>query len=161
MVFSQAVIHGFFFMGECSRSMRWVCGVASMLKCDFNKVAMQLCWVTLRRGCSPANLVHILRAPLFGSSYGGILLSFAKELLFFSVDFRVKFTYCYHNFLIFCNSSYISVSYVYNLVLCFFDNRLCSKQTLSWSFGMRIKKRLKQEKWWVVWVFSYSLEAAT
>ena len=147
--------------------MRWVCGVASMLKCDFNKVAMQLCWVTLRRGCSPANLVHILRAPLFGSAYGGTLLSFAKELLFFSVHFRVKFTYCYHCvsipqlLLIFCNSSYIYVSYVYNLVLRFFDNRLCSKKTLSWLFGMRIKKRLKQEKWWVVWVFSYSLEAAT
>ena len=33
-----------FLMGECSGSMRRVCGVASVPKYDFNKVAIQLFW---------------------------------------------------------------------------------------------------------------------
>ena len=33
-----------FLMGECSRSMQWVCGVASVPKRDFNKAATQSCW---------------------------------------------------------------------------------------------------------------------
>ena len=56
--------------------------------------------------------------------------------------------HCYHCFLhkpqifnifqlllIFCNNSYICVSCVHNLKLCFFDNWLWPKQTLFSSFG--------------------------
>ena len=41
-----------------------------MSKCDFNKVAM-----ALRLGCSPVNLLHILRTPFPKNTSGGMLLT--------------------------------------------------------------------------------------
>ena len=44
ILFPEAVASMGFLMGEYSGSMRQVCKVASMMKCDFNNGAMQLCW---------------------------------------------------------------------------------------------------------------------
>ena len=59
-----------------------------MSKCDFNKVALQLIEITLQRGFSPVNLVHIFRAPLTKKTSEWLrlipLTSFAK---IFNLDF--------------------------------------------------------------------------
>ena len=41
-----------------------------MPKCDFNKAA-----ITLRRGRSPVNLLHIFRTPFTKNTYGRLLLT--------------------------------------------------------------------------------------
>ena len=45
-----------------------------MPKCDFNKVAWQL-----RQRCSPANLLHIFRAPFPRNTSGWLLLTFLND----------------------------------------------------------------------------------
>ena len=140
-----------FLMGECSRSMQWVCGVASVPKCDFNKAATQSCWDDTSAwvfSCEFAVYFH-----------GTFFWSFAKVLLSLIARFNSTFTYCSQCFvhdsqiitisqllLIICNSSYICVSCVHNLKLCyFFDNRVWSKQALFLSFRVNdFKKPLKQ-----------------
>ena len=47
-----------------------------MLKCDFNKVALQLIEITLRHGCSPVYLLHIFKTPFYKNTSGGLLLNF-------------------------------------------------------------------------------------
>ena len=49
-----------------------------MLKCGFDKVALQSSFVeiTLWHGCSPVNLVHIFRTPFYKNTYEGLLLLF-------------------------------------------------------------------------------------
>ena len=116
-------------------------------------VAMRHCWVH-----TSAWIFSCEFAPYFQRTNEGMLLSFAKVLLTLIVHFEGIFTYCYHCFvydwhflhilqlfLIICNSSYICVSCVYNLKLCFFSNRAWFKQTLFSSFGVNdFKKPLKQ-----------------
>ena len=89
---------------------------------------------TLRRGSSPTNLLFIFRAPLCGSTYRGILLSFENALLSLIVHFKDTFTYCYNCFvhdshifnilqllLIICNSRDIWMSCIHNLKLYYFS----------------------------------------
>ena len=45
-----------------------------MPKCDFNRVALQLIEITLLRGCSPVNLLHIFRTPFPDITSSGLLL---------------------------------------------------------------------------------------
>ena len=45
-----------------------------MPKCDFNKFALNFVEIALRRGCSPANLLHIFRTPFYKNISGGLLL---------------------------------------------------------------------------------------
>ena len=129
-------------MVECSESMRRVSGVASVPKCDFNRVAMPFSW-----GHTLFSLFSCEFVPYFqGTSlWEHLNLSFAKVLLFLIVRFKGTFAYCYHCFvhdsqilnilqllLIICNSSYICVNCVHNLKLhfffffffCFFGNRV-------------------------------------
>ena len=40
-----------------------------MQKCDFNKVE-----ITLQHGCSPVNLLHILKTPFPSNTSGALLL---------------------------------------------------------------------------------------
>ena len=47
-----------------------------MLKCDFNKVALQLIEITLRHGCSTVYLLHIFKTPFYKNTSGGLLLNF-------------------------------------------------------------------------------------
>ena len=46
-----------------------------MPKCDFNKVASSFIEITLRRGCSSVNLLHILGAPFPRNTSGWLLLT--------------------------------------------------------------------------------------
>ena len=56
-----------------------------MPKCDFNKVACvasqklfrNFVEIALRHGCSPVNLLHILRTPFIKNTSGGLLLKMA------------------------------------------------------------------------------------
>ena len=52
-----------------------------MPKCGFNKDALQE--ITLRRGCSPVNLVHIFRIS-FPTNTSGDLFLILKETIFTS-----------------------------------------------------------------------------
>ena len=45
-----------------------------MLKCDFNKGALQVIEIFFRHRCSPINLLHIFGIPFYKNSYGGLLL---------------------------------------------------------------------------------------
>ena len=49
--------------------MQQIYMITPMLKCDFNKVALQL-----QHGCSPVNLLHIFRTPFPANTSGGLLL---------------------------------------------------------------------------------------
>ena len=51
-----------------------------MPKGDFKKVALHCNFIeiTLRRGCSPVNLLFIFRAPLPRNIFGWLLLQFEK-----------------------------------------------------------------------------------
>ena len=130
ILFSEAVLRGFSYGRVCSGSMRRVCGVASVPKCDFNRVGTQLCW-----GHTSPWVFSCEFAPYFqGTSLcEDINLSFAKALLSSIVHFKGTFTYCYHCFvhdshifnisqplLIICNSSYICVSCVHRSCVVFF-----------------------------------------
>ena len=49
-----------------------------MPKCDFNRVALQLCnfiEIALRQGCSPINLLHIFRTPFLRNTSRWLLLN--------------------------------------------------------------------------------------
>ena len=66
---------------RCSEKMQQIYRRAPMQKCDFNKVALQLHWNTLRHsnfdeitlphGCSLVNLLHIFRTPFTKNTSGG------------------------------------------------------------------------------------------
>ena len=45
-----------------------------MSKCGFNKVALQLLEIALRYGCSPVDLLHILKIPFLKNTLRGPLL---------------------------------------------------------------------------------------
>ena len=45
-----------------------------MPKCDFNKLHNNFIEITLRHGCSPANLLHILGTPFRKNTCGRLLL---------------------------------------------------------------------------------------
>ena len=108
------------------------CGVASVPKCDFNRVTMHLCW-----DHTSAWVFCELASYFQGTSlWEHLNLSFAKALLSLIVHFKGAFAYCYHCFvheseifnilqllLIICNSSYICVSCVHNMKLLFFSFR--------------------------------------
>ena len=51
-----------------------------MPKCDFDKVALNFIEITLRNGCSPVNLLHILRAPFPRSTSGWLFLTFEFQI---------------------------------------------------------------------------------
>ena len=68
---------------RCSGNMQHIYRRTPIPKCDFNKVAKQFYQlqrnfieIALRHGCSLVNLLHILRTPFYGSTYGGWLLDF-------------------------------------------------------------------------------------
>ena len=54
------------------------------MPCNFTKKKLQhsnsCTEITLRQGCSPANLEHIFRTPFYKNNYGGLLL-FALSLI--------------------------------------------------------------------------------
>ena len=54
--------------------MQQIYKTTSMLKCDFNKVALQLCLNHTQYGYSPVNLLHIFRTPFAKNISGGLLL---------------------------------------------------------------------------------------
>ena len=55
-----------------------------MPKCNFNKVAIE---ISLQRGCSLVNLLHIFRIPFCNSTYGELLLEVTVQKSF-SEKFR-------------------------------------------------------------------------
>ena len=61
---------------SCSENMQQIYRGAPMPKYNFNKVALQLCWNTLRHGCSLVNLLHIFRAPFLKNISEGLLTEF-------------------------------------------------------------------------------------
>ena len=54
-----------------SENMQQIYRRTPMLKCDFNKVALE---IALHHGCSPVNLLHIFRTPFSKKTFGGMLL---------------------------------------------------------------------------------------
>ena len=60
---------------RCSENMLQVYKRTPMPKCDFNNVASNFIGITLRHGCSPANLLHIFRTPLLKNTSGWLLLT--------------------------------------------------------------------------------------
>ena len=70
---------------KCSENMPQIYRRTPIPKCNFNKVVKHLYWnhtsacnfieITLRHGCSPANLLHICRAPFPKNNPGGLLLN--------------------------------------------------------------------------------------
>ena len=67
-------------------------------KCDFNKVAKLLCnfiGITLRHGCSPVNLLHILRTCFPKNTSGGLLLNLlgAEYCCLYSINFDNPFLF--------------------------------------------------------------------
>ena len=59
---------------RCSENIRKIYRRTPMPKCDFNKVAQNFTEITLRHGCSPVNLLHILRTPFTKNTSGWLLL---------------------------------------------------------------------------------------
>ena len=57
---------------RCSENMQQIYRRTPMPKCDFNKE------VTLRHGCSPANLLHIFRTLFPRNTSGWLLLMFSS-----------------------------------------------------------------------------------
>ena len=49
-----------------------------MPKCDFNKVAKDFIKIALRHGCSPVNLLHIVKTPFLNNNHECLLL---KQLI--------------------------------------------------------------------------------
>ena len=60
---------------RCSENMLQVYKRTPVPKCDFNNVASNFIGITLRHGCSPANLLHIFRTPLLKNTSGWLLLT--------------------------------------------------------------------------------------
>ena len=50
-----------------------------MARCNSSKVACNLIEITLRHGCSPVNLLHILKTPFSKNTSGRLLLKFVHE----------------------------------------------------------------------------------
>ena len=51
-----------------------------MLMCHFSKVASNFIEVSLRHGCSPANLLHIFRTPFLKSNLEWLLLKLVQSI---------------------------------------------------------------------------------
>ena len=66
---------------RCSENMQQIYRRAPMPKSDFNKVAKQnkFIEITLRHGCSPADLLHIFGTPFPKTSSGLLLLEVAID----------------------------------------------------------------------------------
>ena len=60
---------------RCSENLQQTYWRTLMPKCDLNKVAFQ---ITLRHGCSPANLLHIFGTPFLQNTSGRLLLMFVN-----------------------------------------------------------------------------------
>ena len=60
---------------RCSENLQQTYWRTLMPKCDLNKVAFQ---ITLRYGCSAANLLHIFRTPFLQNTSGRLLLMFVN-----------------------------------------------------------------------------------
>ena len=61
-------------MKRCSENMQQIYRRTPLAKCDFDKVAKELYWITLQHGCSPANFLHIFRTAFPENTSGGLLL---------------------------------------------------------------------------------------
>ena len=62
---------------RCSENMQQIYRRIPIPKCDFNKVALQLCnfiEIALRHGCSPVNLLHVFRTPFLKNISQWLLL---------------------------------------------------------------------------------------
>ena len=64
-------------MKKCSENIQEINRRSPMPKCDFNKVVNNSIKITLRHGCSPVNLVYILRTP-FPKNISGELFLFIR-----------------------------------------------------------------------------------
>ena len=80
-----------FLMGECTSSTWRVCDVASVPSVISIGLLCSFVSVTPRHGCSPVKLLRIFRTHLCGSTYGGMLLPFAKVLVSLIVHFKGTF----------------------------------------------------------------------
>ena len=60
---------------SCSENLQQTYWRTLMPKCDFNKVGFE---ITLRHGCSPANLLHIFRTPFLKNTSVRLLLMFVN-----------------------------------------------------------------------------------
>ena len=130
---SEAVVHGFSYGEVFWKNLEHVCGVASVPKCDFNKVAMHLSRGNTLTWVFSCELLHILRPLFCRSPYWGMILQ--RHYCFSLSIFKKKFTCCHHCFahvsqifsilqllLIICKSSHICMNCVHNLERRFFDN---------------------------------------
>ena len=59
---------------RCSRNMQQFHRRTSMLKCVSVKLLCNFIKITVRRGCSPVNLLHISRTPFHKNTFGWLLL---------------------------------------------------------------------------------------
>ena len=118
-----------FLVSLLTKSKRRVFGVASVPKCNFNRVTMQFCWSQTFKWVFCEFATYIQGTSLLED----LNLSFAKAFLCLIFPSKGTFTYFYHcfvhalqifwhfNFFInYCNSSYICVTGVHNLKLCSF-----------------------------------------
>ena len=102
-------------MGEVSGRKRRVCGVASVPKCDFNRVALQLFW---------------------GHTWAWAFCEFAWCVQGTSVWEHLCFPFLTVTFA-------WAVSIIWSCVFFLSDNRVWSKQTSFSSFGKRLLKAFK------------------
>ena len=81
-----------------SENMQQIYRRTPILKCDFNRVALQLYWNHTWHECSPENLLHVFRTPFPKSASGGLLLKNHCNDLFgksedtfwrYCIDFRL------------------------------------------------------------------------
>ena len=63
---------------RCSEDIQQIYKRTPMPKCDFNKVAKDFIEIALRHGCSPVNLLHIVKTPFLNNNYECLLL---KQLI--------------------------------------------------------------------------------
>ena len=110
------------FVGLLTKSKRWVCGVVSVSKCDFNRVAMQFCW-----GHTSAWVFYQLALYFQGTSlWKKLHLFFAKALLSLIVHFKGTFTY------------FITVLFMTNIFLIFSNcyRLFVSAVTFAWAVSI-------------------------
>ena len=69
IVTTEAALHRCFYK-RCSKNNQQIYRRTPMSKGDFNKITNNFIEIRLRHGCSPVNLVHILRTPLPRNTYG-------------------------------------------------------------------------------------------
>ena len=69
------------FRKRCSENMQQIYKRTPMPKCDFNKVALHCNFIeiTLRRGCSPVNVLHMFRIPFLKNTSGRLLLNVCRR----------------------------------------------------------------------------------